>query len=213
MCTKQSQELPKDITDYINERYDRWLDYSTYHCNRTGIPGHEIELLNEVLLSLLEKPTIQIIKLYNQFKKEYRDLDYFVLAAIKMNAISDTAPYRYKYLIKRLPECENVQSTDLTDIIDSSDDDTIDRPAEILAKYKIINEVLYSGIFTDLEINVFEYRNIKDLTIKETREIYGAKCRLSLKVEDKIKDVITKKGYLDSKGYLKDEVLEKYMSD
>ena len=42
------------INSYITVRYDRWLDYSQYHCSLACMPDEALDVLNEVLAMLLE---------------------------------------------------------------------------------------------------------------------------------------------------------------
>lgn len=147
-----------EIRNYINERYDRWLDYSTYHCNRSGLKGHDVDLLNEVLISLLEKPKSQLMKLYEKKKPNgYRDIDYFVLRMIKLNATSKTAPYRWKN--KPVPYDENTDYSEL-EIEDIQDNDE-DRAGNILDKMNIVREALedIEPHSDPLDIEAFYFRH------------------------------------------------------
>lgn len=45
----------KAVNNYITKRYERWLDYSLYHCGLAGIPDEATDVLNEVICSLLQK--------------------------------------------------------------------------------------------------------------------------------------------------------------
>lgn len=128
----------EEVRKYITKRYERWLDYSKYHCAMQGMAGEEVDLLNEVMISLLEKPEEKLLELYNKKHKQYRELDYFVLRMIKMNATSDTAPYRHKY--KPIPVDANISYSQL-EIEDLADDEE-DRAGEILRKTRIIREAI-----------------------------------------------------------------------
>ncbi len=56
----------EEVRKYITKRYERWLDYSKYHCAMQGMAGEEVDLLNEVMISLLEKPEEKLLELYNK---------------------------------------------------------------------------------------------------------------------------------------------------
>jgi hypothetical protein len=146
----------KEVKNYITKRYERWLDYSKYYCAMQGMAGEEVDLLNEVMISLLEKPEEKLLELYNKKHKQYRELDYFVLRMIKMNATSDTAPYRHKY--KPIPVDANINYSQL-EIEDLADDEE-DRAGEILRKTRIIHEAIEDiEPYTDpLDIEAFCFR-------------------------------------------------------
>ena len=38
----------KAVNNYITKRYERWLDYSLYHCGLASIPDEATDVLNEV---------------------------------------------------------------------------------------------------------------------------------------------------------------------
>ncbi len=68
----------EDVRSYITKRYERWLDYSKYHCAMQGMAGEEVDLLNEVMINLLEKSEEKLLELYSKKHKQYRELDYFI---------------------------------------------------------------------------------------------------------------------------------------
>ena len=146
----------KEVRNYITKRYERWLDYSTFHCERQGMYGEGGDLLNEVMINLLEKPDDQLIELYNSKSKQYRELDFFVLRMIKINATSDTAPYRHKK--KTVPTDDNVNYFYL-EIEDAAYEED-DIPGEIMRKTNIIREALEDiEPYTDpLDIKAFYFR-------------------------------------------------------
>ena len=76
------------INSYITARYDRWLDYSKYHCSLACMPDEAVDVLNEVLVMLLEKDLAYLLRMHEAKKGRYRELDYFVLQMIKLNITS-----------------------------------------------------------------------------------------------------------------------------
>lgn len=82
---------------YIEKRYERWADYSTYHCTKAGIAGESVDILNEVILALLQKEDCKLEMLMNAKKGQYTELDFFVLRMIKLNVYSPTSPYQSRY--------------------------------------------------------------------------------------------------------------------
>ena len=101
----------KAVNNYITKRYERWLDYSLYHCGLAGIPDEATDVLNEVICSLLQKKNRLLDKLLETRKNGYTELDFFVLKMIKLNASSPTSQYRSRY--KPLPADDNVDYTRL----------------------------------------------------------------------------------------------------
>ena len=41
----------KAVNNYITKRYERWLDYSLYHCGLASIPDEATDVLNEVMFA------------------------------------------------------------------------------------------------------------------------------------------------------------------
>lgn len=54
------------VNNYITKRYERWLDYSLYHCGLAGISDEATDVLNEVICSLLQKKS----RLLDKFQQE-----------------------------------------------------------------------------------------------------------------------------------------------
>ena len=130
--------MTTDVKTYINQRYPRYLDYAVFQCGCAGIGDESEDVLHESLYQLFQKPIEKLQELYEKKSGQFREIDYFLLRIIKMNATSKTAPYRAKY--KPIPRNENVCYTKL-DIEDISDDE-YDYPAEILEKKNKVREIL-----------------------------------------------------------------------
>ncbi len=99
------------INQYITLRYDRWLDYSRYHCNRQNIPDEAADILNEVLYMILEKDPAETQNLYNNQRGQYRELDYYILRMIKISIQSPTSAYQWKY--RQVETDANIHLSDL----------------------------------------------------------------------------------------------------
>ncbi len=151
------------INSYITIRYDRWLDYSKYHCSLACMPDEAVDVLNEVLAMLLEKEPTYLLQLYEARKGRYRELDFFVLQMIKLNITSVTSPYRHKY--KPLPVDENVNWQQL-EIIDEVDQGQ-DRAAIVLKEMRLVRFVFDRLELTDLERQVFAFRFFAGSTFAE----------------------------------------------
>ena len=166
------------VNNYITKRYERWLDYSLYHCGLAGIPDEATDVLNEVICSLLQKKNRLLDKLLETRKNGYTELDFFVLKMIKLNASSPTSQYRSRY--KPLPVDDNVDYSRL-DIEDISDDSE-DRNAEILEKLHLVRETFESLDLGTVAARVFEFHFFQDgnfsewkgpETLKQLYEIYN----------------------------------------
>lgn len=144
----------EDIKKYINNRYERWLDYAKYHCSCAGIEDETIDVLNEVMCDLLQKPDHLLLKLYSKKSGQYTELDYYVLRMIKLNATSNTSPYKHRY--KALPIDNNVDYArmELEDI-ESEDQD---RAGDILKKMKQIRIILDELCLSNHAKSVFMWR-------------------------------------------------------
>ncbi len=148
-----------EINNYISKRYDRWLDYAIYHCNRNGMADEAVDVLNEVLLSLLQKSDIMLRQLLSAKKKDYTDLDFFVLKMIKLNITSSTSPYQSKY--KSLPSDENTDFDMLDEIEDRMTDQT-DKSGELLDQIHCIRNIFDSLDLSKLARRVFEFHFFQD---------------------------------------------------
>ena len=166
------------VNNYITKRYERWLDYSLYHCGLAGISDEATDVLNEVIFSLLQKQSKLLDKLLDTKKNGYTELDFFVLKMIKLNASSPTSQYRSRY--KPLPVDDNVDYSRLD--IEDIPGDSVDRNAEILDRLHLVRDTFESLELGDLAAQVFEFHFFQDgnfsewegpETLKQLYEIYN----------------------------------------
>lgn len=147
-----------EIEKYITKRYDRWLDYSTFHCARAGLQGEAIDVLNEVMLSILSKDENSIIKLINSKKGGYTEFDFYVLQSIKLNALSNTAPYRAKN--------RNVDADDNVDwqTLEIEDEEYVeeDKTEHILLQMNLVRKTIDELNLSEHARSIFEYKFFKD---------------------------------------------------
>ncbi|WP_294591592.1 hypothetical protein [uncultured Bacteroides sp.] len=166
------------VNNYISKRYERWFDYSLYHCGLAGIPDEAYDVLNEVLCSLLQKNDRLLDKLFETKKNGYTELDFFVLRMIKLNASSPTSQYRSRY--KPLPADENVDYTqlDVEDVLDEAED----KNNAVLERLHQVRTVFESLDLGELAARVFEFRFFQDEnfsdwegpeTLKQLYEVYN----------------------------------------
>lgn len=167
-----------EINNYIEKRYGRWLEYTTYHCSRNGIKDEANDVLNEVLCSLLQKNEKFLNRLLDTKKNGYTELDFFVLRMIKLNVTSSTSPYQSKY--KAIPADGNVDYTCL-EIEDIMEDQT-DKSKIVLDEIHQVREAFESLDLSPLAKRIFEFHffqneNFCDWPGKETQnqlyEIYN----------------------------------------
>jgi len=177
------------INNYITKRYERWLDYARYHCGLCGIADESEDVLNEVILSLLQKNSEYLMKLLESKSGQYTELDYYVLRMIKLNASSPTSPYQSKY--KPIPADANIDYS-MLDIEDNVDDDP-DRSGYVLDKMHKIRETIEELGFSEKAMAVFEFRFFQDGAFKEwdgdesIKELYDLYSRIINVVRKKIK--------------------------
>ena len=166
------------IEKYIAKRYSRWLDYSAYHCSLAGIPEDSYDVLNEVLCALLQKDSDKLEQLLGTKKDGYTELDFFVLRMIKLNATSETSPYRSKY--KPIPSDMNVDYSKLE--IEDIHDDVPDKNSILLEKYNKVREALNGLDLNPKAKRIFEFRFFEDEnfadwqgseSLKQLYEIYN----------------------------------------
>lgn len=180
-----------EINKYIEKRYNSWLEYSRHQCSCVGMQGEEVDLLNEVMDTLLRKSETKLQGLFAAKKiqkdKEYTDLDFFVLRMIKRNCYSETAPYKAKN--KPIPRA----NTDLSRIkvADVSEEET-DHAGYVFEKMSEIRKLIESMGFSDKAMAIFEYRFFEDGSVKDwpgtekPKEIYSIYSRIMKLLKKKI---------------------------
>jgi hypothetical protein len=153
MISLQINNPGETVKAYIEKRYDRLLEYSKYHCSRAGIPDEANDLLNEICLTVLGKDPEFLEGLYLKKKGQYRDLDFYMLNMIKMNAHSITSPYRHKN--RQVPKAGDIEweRVHVLDEVDESED----KAATTLKRFRLIRWAFNGLDLTDLERRVFEY--------------------------------------------------------
>ncbi|WP_319589650.1 hypothetical protein [uncultured Draconibacterium sp.] len=189
-----------DPTKYIQERYPRWLDFSEYHCRKWNMEDETIDVLNEVLYSVLKRDESWLFRMCNTDSKcgRYKELDLYVLMSIRLNITSPTSPYRFNYKTRQdkigIDSDVNFSRLEVEDEpMDSSDD-----PAEQLKQYRLVMYVFKALDLTEFEYKVFEHRfvmceSMSDWSGSEQKkhlyEVYGI-------VKMAIKEVVYRKGWM-----------------
>lgn len=159
-----------EINKFITKRYDRFFDYSKYHCSQAGIPDEATDVLNEVLLSVLKKDETDTLRLLHSKSGQYTELDYYILRMIKLNVSSPTSPYQAKY--KPIPVDRTVDFS-LLEIIDL-DEEEPDKAGYVLDQFYKVRAVFESLELSEIEREVFEFKFFQDGFFKE----YSGNCNL-----------------------------------
>ncbi|NLO71982.1 MAG: hypothetical protein GX102_13765 [Porphyromonadaceae bacterium] len=145
--------MTSEINNYISKRYERWLDYSEYHCTHAGIADEALDVLNEVLCSLLQKNEKFLLSLLHKKSGQYTELDYYVLRMIKLNATSLTSPYRQKY--SAIPRDENGYCFENIPDVDYEE---VDTPAEIMRMTNKVREAVEALNLSEKHRKIFDFK-------------------------------------------------------
>lgn len=179
--------MAKEIDKYITQRYERWHDYALYHCTHAGIADEASDVLNEVLCALLQKPEDFVLSLLHKKSGQYTELDFFVLRMIKLNATSDTSPYRSKY--KPISTDENTDYQTLE--IEDEPYEENDAPGEIISQINTVRQALTDLNVSEQAKRVFEHRffgePFKEWSGNETKkELYETYQNVLKLIKDKL---------------------------
>ena len=142
------------ISQYIEKRYSRWADYASYHSSLAGISEDAGDILNEVLLSLLQKDPARLQRMLQKRKDGYTELDFFILKMIKLNSHSMTSPWRHK--ANDLPSDENVDPWFLE--VEDQEYEEEDPNEIIVQRFNRIREVLAALDFPDRDKQIFTWK-------------------------------------------------------
>lgn len=160
---------------YVDKHYSNWLNHSEWHCSKAGFPDEAVDVLNEVLLSLLQKDEEKLLKLlntkakYGKFsdKEPFTELDIYILTMIRLNVTSTTAPYHSRYK-KKSPIDYEVDFSRLK-IIDE-EDESPDIAARTLKQMRLLRYVLRGIDVDDEDLQIF--RN-EDILFERSKNVRG----------------------------------------
>lgn len=167
-----------EIAKFIEKRYSKWLDYSQYHCEVSGMHGEATDVLNEVMCSLWQKDLCKLERLINTKKNGYSELDFFVLRMIKLNIYSPTSPYQNKY--RSALTDDNVDCAILDTL---SDEEEEGDDGYLIDKFRLVRDSVEELDLSPIAKKVFEFRFLQDQhfsdwpgpeTLKQLYEIYNA---------------------------------------
>lgn len=147
----------EEVKKYISTRYQRYLDYADYHSSLAGLDQQGSDVLHEVIISVLEKDEQMVIDLYNAVKKQYRELDFYILRMVKLNCHSKTSPYRWRY---RQPDLDdNLITSEIQELEQKVEQPEINRDELTCSRYEVIREVLDSmDHYTEAEKEIFRWK-------------------------------------------------------
>lgn len=103
------------LHDYVTGAYDRWVAYATRYIRRSRLPIDPIEVVNDVLCSLLERDADRLTQMMSRDAGRFTELDIFVMRVIKTSIYSPQSPFRYRF--RRHGMCvlsDNILATDDT---------------------------------------------------------------------------------------------------
>lgn len=84
------------LYDYIENTYDRWVNYASHYIQRSKLPINPSEVVNDVLCTLLERDVKKLEHLLIQPAKGGTELDFFIMRIIKTSIYSPRSPFRYQ---------------------------------------------------------------------------------------------------------------------
>ena len=142
------------INEYVNKRYDKWLDYAKYHCIVAGMKGEENDVLNEILLSLLQKDEKFLLTLLERKKDNYTELDWFVIKMINRNITSPSSPYKQKRICRNIDR--NIDYVKLN--IKDEEDEESDKAGITCERMDKVREVIEELALSPRAKQIFYFR-------------------------------------------------------
>lgn len=177
-----------EINEYIAKRYKNWLDSAIFRCKQAGIPDEAMDVLQEVICSLLQKDDKMLLDLLCRKNGEYTELDWYVIRMIELNATSPTSPYRHKTRHNNIDQNVDLQHVN---VIDDSDEDE-DVPGRIFSQTELVRRIFNSLELSAVSRKIFEFRfflheDFADWPGKESQKyLYDTFNRIMLIIKGKI---------------------------
>jgi len=181
--------MNQEINNYISVRYERWLDYSKYNCTKKGIDGESIDILDEVIISLLSKDESNLLRMLRTPSKcgRFMELDIFVLRMIRLNIYSPTSPYQSKY--KPIPRAnKDLRRLNIADV----EQDQSDRTETILEQFKLVRKTLDELNISSNARAIFDFKFTNGLSFNEwpghedIKKLYATYKKVENLIKDKI---------------------------
>lgn len=183
---KYTTMLNKEIYDYTQSQYDKWLEITRRICQYYHAKDEAEDFLNEILVSVLQKDENKIIKLLHKKNEVYTDLDYYIIKMIKLNICSPKAPFQQKYG-KNIPPINTSIPLHSLQVYDQDEND-IDR---INLIWNIFNKLDISDF--DRDIFRFCYVENKKFTAwagpESLCKLYGHLHKIESLIKDNIKKI------------------------
>lgn len=143
-----------ELIDYINKRYNKWLDYAKYHCLLRRMNGEEYDVLNEVLFSLLQKEQTKLVTLLNTPKDGYTALDWFVIAMLNRNITSPSSPWQQKRICRHIDRDVDFTKINKADEVEEPED----KAEIILNRMRKIREILNKLEIPEKSKTIFSFK-------------------------------------------------------
>lgn len=178
-----------EINDYIEKRYGNWLDFSRYHCTKAGMEDESIDVLDEVIISLLQKDKSNLLRMIQTPSKckRFQELDIFVLRMIRLNIYSPTSPYQSKY--KPIPRAnKDLMRLNIAEVVEES----MDTPAFILERFRQVRIILDSLNLSPRARAVFDHKFTNGLSFhdwtgpEDLKELYTTYKKVENMIKAKI---------------------------
>jgi len=200
-----------DLDKHVAHMYPFWLDRAKHDCQESGLKGHEEDLLNEVILDIyttkLDKALCMLPKMAATTAKNDKirtylkrngladdilcEFDFYVLRAIKLNATSPRAPYRWNIMKHSTKKDENIDIIQLDRIESEYDSFKDEQQNKQLEQFNMVREAS-EEILTENEKVILNHTFLNNERIK-TLKTGNMKVNYELKrtAESKIKSYIT----------------------
>jgi len=161
----------RKINNYIEKAYSGWLEYATFQCSSAKLNGQEGDLLNEALMDILDRKSIEELEdLIDQKKPDNTTgFDAFVLKVIYRNAHLPRSNYQYRYCKQKydynadISTFANAHEEEETDPEDSSTNEQPERVYNMMEVEEFVNKSDLSPFAKD----VFIWKFVKKNSLKD----------------------------------------------
>ncbi|GET19877.1 hypothetical protein [Prolixibacter denitrificans] len=148
----------KDLDQYIEKNYRKFLDYANFHASRNGLTNLGSELLNFVLEIVLgDMDRGKVLDLLGRKYGNYNELHTYILGMIKINAFSPRSDFHRKVL-NRLPIDDNVNVSHL--LLTDETEMQRDISGDVVREMNVLR-LLSSRVLNDEELRLFNQKYIK----------------------------------------------------
>lgn len=150
-----SNDVTKILSEYFNERYERWLDFSRYHCSKNGLAGEEEDVLMKVIEDIWQKDHQMLYDLLNQKKSNGTGIDFYILRILKIYITMPRSPYRWKYHTRKLNYVESPNF----ELYNNYEEEI--RQEELSDTLELLKKSIYCNHFSLIVVKVLEWILVK----------------------------------------------------